>query len=75
MFKDGDVLFMWNGTSDSYDVAIHVLRDEIFQVNGTQHTVKNAISYKSIMLDVKAKGDKHYSRTIYNGTYLISYVL
>nr|XP_022307624.1 uncharacterized protein LOC111113625 [Crassostrea virginica] len=66
-FKDGDVLFMWNGTSsDSYSVAIHGLSEKVFQVNDTQHTVKNAISYKSIMLDVKAKDDKNYSRIIYN---------
>ena len=75
-FKDGDVIFMWNGTSSYfYYVVTRFLRYEVFEVNGTQHNVKNAISYESIMLDVKAKSDNIYNRIIYKGKYSISNAL
>ena len=67
---------MWNGSaSDSYNVAISILSDGVFTMNGTQYTVKNAINYKSITFDVEAKSDTNYSRIIYKGKYLISNAL
>ncbi|XP_078329233.1 uncharacterized protein LOC111113634 isoform X1 [Crassostrea virginica] len=65
-FNDGDVSFMWNGSSsDSYDIALPGLRDGAFNVNGINYTVKNAIDYESIIFDVKAESDTNYSRIIY----------
>nr|XP_022304826.1 uncharacterized protein LOC111111928 [Crassostrea virginica] len=65
-FKDGDIIFMWNGSSsDSYNVSISNLSNGVFTMNGTQYTVKNAIGYKSITFDVQAKSDTNYSRIIY----------
>nr|XP_022303195.1 uncharacterized protein LOC111110851 isoform X2 [Crassostrea virginica] len=67
-FKDGDVIFMWNGSSsDSYYVAISDLRGGVFSVNGSNHTVKNAIGYESITFDVAAKSDNNSSRITYKG--------
>ena len=70
-FKDGNVLFLWNGDpSQTYHVKI--TRDgkaqhAWYSVTGTQYTVVNALFYDSISMTVRIPNDSVDNQMTYKG--------
>lgn len=72
-FKDGDVIFTWDNVSSTYDVLNRTTTGNISiqgyykTINSTEYTVRRALLYDSIYIEVNVPGKDDCYNITYEG--------
>lgn len=75
-FNDGDVIFTWNNVSSTYTVFNQYKTGKIWipgynkTINSTEYTVRKALLYDSIYIEVNVPGKDEFYNITYEGNSL-----